>query len=79
MMLQMMNLYFYVQFILLIGKKEDFFHEKSRNSENQFWTQSPKFKRVSLKETPELYFCGLNSCEDFDLRDSENREYEETK
>jgi len=45
----------------------------------KFWAQSPKFKRVSLKENPELYFCGLNSWEDFDLRDSENREYEETK
>jgi len=33
---------------------------------------SPKFKRVSLNETPELPFWGLNICVDFDLRDSKN-------
>ena len=43
----------------------------------KFWAQSPKFKRVSLNETPGLYFCCLNICEDFDLRYSENGEYEE--
>ena len=32
--------------------------------------QSPKFKRVSLNETPEFSFWGLNICVDFDLRDS---------
>ena len=31
---------------------------------------SPKFKRVSLKETSEFPFWGLNICVDFDLRDS---------
>ena len=36
--------------------------------------QSPKFKRVSLNETPELPFWGLNICVDFDLRDSEKME-----
>ena len=42
--------------------------------------QSPKFKRVSLNETPELPFWGLNICVDFDLRNSgKNGEYEETK
>ena len=28
--------------------------------------QSPKFKRVSLNETPEFPFWGLNICVDFD-------------
>ena len=32
--------------------------------------QSPKFKRVSLNETPEFPFWGLKICVDFDLRDS---------
>ena len=32
--------------------------------------QSPKFKRVSLNETPEFPFWGLKFCVDFDLRDS---------
>ena len=32
--------------------------------------QSPKFKRVSLNETPEFPFWGLNICVDFDLKDS---------
>ena len=36
-------------------------------------TQSPKFKRVSLNETPEFSFRGLNICVDFNLRDSEKR------
>ena len=30
---------------------------------------SPKFKRVSLNETPEFPFWGLNVCVGFDLRD----------
>ena len=37
-------------------------------------SQSPKFKTVSLNETPELPFWGLNICVDFDLRDSEKME-----
>ena len=43
--------------------------------------QSPKFKRVWLKETTEFHFLGgLNICVDFDLRDSKKDwEYEETK
>ena len=32
-------------------------------------SQSPKFKRVSLNETPEFPFWGLKICVDFDLRD----------
>jgi len=36
--------------------------------------QSPKFKRVSLNETPEFPFWGLNICVDFDLRDSKKME-----
>ena len=36
---------------------------------------SPKFKRVSLNETLEFPFWGLNICVDFDLR---NSKYEET-
>ena len=35
---------------------------------------SPKFKRVSLNETPEFPFWGLNICVDFDLRDSKKME-----
>ena len=35
---------------------------------------SPKFKRVSLNETPEFPFWGLKICVDFDLRDSKNME-----
>ena len=31
---------------------------------------SPKFKRVSLNETPEFPFWGLSICVDFDLGDS---------
>ena len=31
--------------------------------------QSPKFKRVSLMETPEFPFWCLNICVDFDLGD----------
>ena len=31
--------------------------------------QSQKFKRISLKETFEFPFWGLNICVDFDLRD----------
>ena len=30
--------------------------------------QTPKFKRVSLNETPEFPFWGLGNCVDFDLR-----------
>ena len=30
--------------------------------------QSPKFKRVSLNETPEFPFWGLGNCVNFDLR-----------
>ena len=30
-------------------------------------SQSPKFKRVSLNETPEFPFWGLNICVDYDL------------
>ena len=37
-------------------------------------TLSPKFKRVSLNETPEFPFWGLKICVDFDLRDSKNME-----
>jgi len=37
-------------------------------------SQSPKFKRVSLNETPEFPFWGLNICVDFDLRDSKKME-----
>ena len=33
--------------------------------------QSLKFKRVSLNETPKFPFWGLNTCVDFDLRESE--------
>ena len=33
--------------------------------------QRAKLKRVSLNETPEFPFWGLNICVDFDLRDSE--------
>ena len=36
--------------------------------------QSPKFKRVSLKKTPELPSWGLNICVDFDLRESKKIE-----
>ena len=36
--------------------------------------QSPKFKRVSLNETLEFPFWGLNICVDFDLRDSKKME-----
>jgi len=39
----------------------------------------PKFKRVSLNETPDFPFRGLNISVDFCLRDSKKREYEETK
>jgi len=35
---------------------------------------SPKFKRVSLNETLEFPFWGLNICVDFDLRDSKKME-----
>ena len=35
---------------------------------------SPKFKRVSLNETPEFPFWGLNVCVDFDLRDFKKME-----
>ena len=35
---------------------------------------SPKFKRVSLNETPEFPFWGLQFCVDFDLRDSKKIE-----
>ena len=35
---------------------------------------SPKFKRVSLNETPEFPSWGLNICVDFDLRDSKKME-----
>ena len=34
----------------------------------------PKFKRVSLNETPEFPFWGLKICVDFDLRDSKKME-----
>ena len=34
-----------------------------------FKPQSPKFKRVSLNETPEFPFWGLHIFVDFDLRD----------
>jgi len=34
---------------------------------------SPKFKRVSLNETPEVPFWGLNIGVDFDLRDTKKR------
>ena len=37
-------------------------------------SQSPKFKRVSLNETPEFPFGGLKICVDFDLRDSKKME-----
>ena len=41
---------------------------------------SPKFKRVSLNETPEFPFWGLKFCVDFDLRDSKkNGEYKQTE
>jgi len=33
-----------------------------------------KFKRVSLNETLEIPFWGLNICVDFDLRDSKKME-----
>ena len=36
--------------------------------------QSPKFKRVSLNETLEFPFWGLNICVDFDLRNSQQME-----
>ena len=39
--------------------------------------QSPKLKRVSLDETPEFPFWGLNIHVDFDLRDS-NWKFKET-
>ena len=43
-----------------------------------YWTQTdrqrPKFKRVSLNETPEFPFWGLHICVDFDLRDSKKME-----
>ena len=39
-----------------------------------FTEQSPKFKRVLLKETPEFPFWDLNICVDFDLRDSKKME-----
>ena len=35
---------------------------------------TPKFKRVSLNETPEFPFWGLNICVDFDLKDSKKIE-----
>ena len=35
---------------------------------------SPKFKRVSLNETPEFPSWSLNICVDFDLRDSKKME-----
>ena len=35
---------------------------------------SPKFKRVSLNETPEFPFWGLNVCVGFDLRDLKKME-----
>ena len=42
------------------------------------WTQlipqSPKFKRVSLNETPEFPFWGLNIFVDFDLTNSNKME-----
>ena len=38
------------------------------------WTQSPKFKRVSLDKTPEFPFWGLIICVDFDLRYSKEME-----
>ena len=42
--------------------------------------QSPKFKRVSLNETSEFPFWGLNICVDFDLRDSKKMlKYKGTK
>jgi len=37
-------------------------------------TQSPKFKRVSLNETPKFPFWGSNVCVDFYLRDSKKME-----
>ena len=40
----------------------------------KFWAQSPKLKRVSLNETPEFRFWGLDICVDFDLRDSKKME-----
>ena len=40
----------------------------------KFWAQSPKFKRVSLNETPEFPILGLHICVDFDLRDSKKME-----
>ena len=43
------------------------------------FVQSPKVKRVSLNETPEFPFRGLNICVDFNLRDSKKGEYEKTK
>jgi len=42
----------------------------------QYWspgTKSPKFKRVSLNETPEFPFRGPNIWVDFNLRDSKKR------
>ena len=35
---------------------------------------SPKFKRVSLNETPDFTFWGLSIFVDFDLRDSKKME-----
>ena len=40
---------------------------------------SPKFNRLSLNETAEFPFWGLNIRADFDLRIRKKREYEETK
>ena len=37
-------------------------------------SRSPKFKRVSLNETPEFPFWRLNFCVDFDLKDSKKLE-----
>ena len=40
----------------------------------KMYTPEAKFKRVSLNETPEFPFWGLNICVDFDLRDSKKME-----
>ena len=39
----------------------------------------PTFNRVSLNETPDFTFWGLNIKVDFNLRDSKKWKYEETK
>ena len=44
-------------------------------SAQKIWAPlSSKFKRVSLKETHEFPFWGLNICVDFDIRDSKKME-----